>query len=93
MSAAHLEMSPGNLAVANVIADAGPGRHYLRIIRPQLGREALAEVLYVDHKQLALGGMTGHHFNAVVELVEAALSDTENRDGCGSSEVTVGIKQ
>ncbi|WP_331762514.1 hypothetical protein OG612_45630 (plasmid) [Streptomyces sp. NBC_01527] len=73
--------TPGYLAVADAIAAAGPGRHYLHIIRPQLCREALAEVLYLGHNKVALGGITSRRFDAVTRLVDAALADTGNQGG------------
>ncbi|KPC62624.1 hypothetical protein ADL29_17845 [Streptomyces chattanoogensis] len=76
-------MSPGRLAVADAIAAAGPGRHYLHVIRPVIDREALAEVLYLGSNWFALGPVSGERFDRLTRLVDEALSDTSNR--CGAS--------
>lgn len=76
-------MPRGRLAVADAIANAGPGRHYLHVIRPVIAREMLAEVLYLGGNWLGLGPVSGERFGRLTLLVEEALADTGNR--CGAS--------
>ncbi|MCZ1014118.1 hypothetical protein [Streptomyces noursei] len=49
--------------------------------RPMVGREALAEILYLGGNQLVLGPVSGERFRRLTLLVEEALSDTDNRGG------------
>lgn len=79
LSVPHL--SRGRLALANAIAAAGPGRHYLHVIRPMVAQEALAQVLYLGSNQLALGPVSAEHFDRLTRLVDQALSDASNRWG------------
>lgn len=75
-------MSPGRRAIADAIAAAGPGRHYLHIVRPVIAREVLAEVLYLGGNRLALGPVSAQRLDRLAHLVDMALSDTTSR--CGS---------
>lgn len=76
-------LSPGRLAVANAIAAAGPGRHYLHVIRPLVAQEVLAELLYLGGNTLVLGPVSMERFDRLTRLVDRALEDAGNR--CGSS--------
>ncbi|MEU3616900.1 hypothetical protein ABZ725_32045 [Streptomyces sp. NPDC006872] len=79
--------SPGRLAVANAIAAAGPGRHYLHVIRPLVAQEVLAELLYLGGNTLVLGLVSMERFDRLTRLVDRALEDAGNR--CGSSVLSV----
>ncbi|GGZ80175.1 hypothetical protein [Streptomyces bluensis] len=69
--------------LADAITAAGPGRHYLHVVRPLVAREALAEVLYLGGNRLALGPVSAERFDRLTRLVDRAVTDASNR--CGSS--------
>ncbi|MFE9650619.1 hypothetical protein ACFYO0_42320 [Streptomyces sp. NPDC006365] len=69
--------------LAYAITAAGPGRHYLHVVRPLVAREALAEVLCLGGNRLALGPVSAERLDRLTRLADQAVTDASNR--CGPS--------